>query len=366
MIDSRNFLNFLIKKKIKYFFGVPDSVLKYFTILLNKNEKIHHIITANEGAAVGMAVGNYLSTKRPACVYMQNSGLTNALNPILSIAHKNVYSVPILLIIGWRGAPNSNDEPQHLVMGNITKEILKLSNIKFCELNNKKDLIKLSQLINYSNKEKRVVACLIKENTLSETENNKIVEIKTDITYEIFMSNFMNSIKMNDRVISSTGFISRYLYNEKEKLKKNSKFFYMVGGMGHSLSTALGYNINAKKRIICLDGDGSFLMHLGSLVTAIENVKKNFIYILLNNYCHESVGCQPTSIKKIDIKKMLISMGFRNYFIIDDKNKLNKNLNKILISSKATFIEVKIKTLSKKNLPRPNNFSLIKERFIQE
>ena len=88
-------------------------------------KSIKNIITANEGAAVGMAAGNYLATSKPSVVYMQNSGLSNALNPLISIAHEKVYSIPLILIIGWRGSPRIKDEPQHNVKGKITEQLLK-------------------------------------------------------------------------------------------------------------------------------------------------------------------------------------------------------------------------------------------------
>ena len=68
---------------------------------------------------------------------MQNSGLGNAINPLISIAHKDVYSIPSVLLIGWRGSPNSKDEPQHIAKGKITKKLLNLIGIKFCVLRKK-------------------------------------------------------------------------------------------------------------------------------------------------------------------------------------------------------------------------------------
>ena len=107
----------------EFFTGVPDSALKQFqdSIL---NSDYEHIVAANEGQAIGIAVGAELAGKK-SCVYLQNSGLGNAINPLISITNKNVYSIPSILIIGWRGSPNSKDEPQHQAMGKITKEILK-------------------------------------------------------------------------------------------------------------------------------------------------------------------------------------------------------------------------------------------------
>ena len=134
MIDANHLFLFFKKNQINFFTGVPDSVLKTFSHVLDLNKKkITNIITANEGNAVALAAGNYLSTQKPALVYMQNSGLGNAINPLISICHPKVYSIPMILMIGWRGSTNENDEPQHQLKGKITKAILKLLNIKFLE-----------------------------------------------------------------------------------------------------------------------------------------------------------------------------------------------------------------------------------------
>ena len=167
MIEVNALFNLLRKNKINFFTGVPDSVLKNFIYILeSQKKKIKHIIAANEGNAVALAAGNYLSTKKPALVYMQNSGLGNAINPLISICHSKVYSIPLILMIGWRGAPKEKDEPQHQLKGKITPSLLKLLNIKFTILNNFKDLKKIKNLVNYSKRKKRPVAFLIKNNIL--------------------------------------------------------------------------------------------------------------------------------------------------------------------------------------------------------
>ena len=164
MIQLKNFFDFLKKRKISFFTGVPDSILKEFSIYIKYN-KIKHIIATNEGSAVALAAGYFLSQNKIPAIYLQNSGLGNAINPLVSILHKKVYSIPSLLIIGWRGAPGFKDEPQHLTKGMITKKLLKLSGIKYCELNSEKNFNQLSKLISYSKKNNSPVACLIKKNT---------------------------------------------------------------------------------------------------------------------------------------------------------------------------------------------------------
>ena len=163
MIDIKSLIFLLKKNKINFFTGVPDSVLKELSSSLQKKNKKKHIIATNEGSAVSIGIGYHLSTKKIACVYMQNSGLSNALNPLISIAHEKVYSIPLILIIGWRGSPRIKDEPQHNVKGKITEQILKLLNIKYTILRTNADINKFKNHIIYAKKNKSVVACLIEK-----------------------------------------------------------------------------------------------------------------------------------------------------------------------------------------------------------
>ena len=166
MTNIADFISSLKKRNIRFFTGVPDSILKQLSLILEKKKSNEHVVATNEGSAISLGIGYYLATKKIPCVYLQNSGLGNAINPLISIAHKKVYSIPMLLIIGWRGAPKSIDEPQHMIKGKITRNLLKLLNIKFMILNNKKDLKKLEKLILFSSQNKVPVACLIKKDSL--------------------------------------------------------------------------------------------------------------------------------------------------------------------------------------------------------
>ena len=263
MIKVDTLINILKKNNCDFYTGVPDSVLKELSSHLERKNKKNHLIATNEGSAISIGIGHYLSTKRIPCIYMQNSGLSNALNPIISIAHKKVYSIPLILIIGWRGYPNSNDEPQHNVKGKITEQILQLLNIKYTVLSSNKDLIKFEKQIKTAKKNKSIVACLIKNGTFkkNKTKNKKNNFYK--LNKEFFLKNLLENLPNKSKVISSTGFNSReIMYLRNKHMLNNSSDFYMVGGMGHTASVALGYSLSSKKKIICIDGDGSFLMHL--------------------------------------------------------------------------------------------------------
>jgi phosphonopyruvate decarboxylase len=368
MIDANHLFNFLKKNKINFFTGVPDSILKSFSYVLDLHKKkITNIITANEGSAVALAAGSYLSTKKPALVYMQNSGLGNAINPLISICHSKVYSIPIILMIGWRGAPKENDEPQHKLKGKITPSILKLLNIKFFVLNNFKDLKKIKDLINYSKYKKRPVAFLIRSNTLTlKASSKKIFKSKNHLSREIVINELLNKINKNTRIISTTGYTSRELFQiRKNKKYKNGRDFYMVGGMGHSSMISLGYSLSSKNQVVCLDGDGSLIMHMGSLISTGFRAKSNFKHILLNNGSHESVGDQKIDTFKVNFKNTSKGFGYKKYYLAKNYLSFNENLKHFLKSKGPSFFEVHIRSESIKNLSRPENLIKIKEDFIK-
>jgi phosphonopyruvate decarboxylase len=370
MIDINNFLKFLKLNKINFYTGVPDSVLKKLSLKIDNFTSNEHIISTNEGSAVAIGVGYYLSKKKLPAIYMQNSGLGNAINPLISITNKKVYSIPMLLIIGWRGAPGTTDEVQHLEKGKITKDLLRLLKIKTIELKNDNDFKKLKKLIALSKKDSVPVACLIKRNTLmyKNKKNQKKVSIyPKSLERAYVLEEILKNIKNNTDLISTTGFTSRELYQIRLNKKfQKGKDFYMVGGMGHSGMVALGNSYFKKNETICLDGDGAALMHLGSLSILGNFGKKNLKYILLNNSSHESVGGQRTIASKIDFRSLAKSFKFKRYFISSTKINFKKNLKKFLKYNGPSFFEIQIRNKSMDNLSRPKNLHRIKKLFLND
>jgi len=366
MIEVKSLVNLLKKNNSNFYTGVPDSVLKELSFTLRNKGKKNHIIATSEGSAVSIGIGHYLSTKKVPCIYMQNSGLSNALNPLISIAHEKVYSIPLILIIGWRGSPKIKDEPQHNVKGKITENILKLLNIKYTIIRSKIDLKKFDKQIKTAKKNNSIVACLIEQGTL---KKNKKIKKKDDfykLDKEIFLKTLLESLEKKTKIISSTGYNSRELMYLRNKYKiKNSKDFYMVGGMGHTASVALGYSLSNKKKTICIDGDGSFLMHLGSIKTAGTFANKNFKYILLNNNSHDSVGGQNTYANNINFEKLSRSLGFKKFYCIRNDKNLRKNIKSFLTGKNLNFLEVKVSNSKIKKLPRPTNLIKIKNLFMK-
>ena len=366
MLISKNIFKILKKKKIDFYTGVPDSVLKSFSTNLKNLNKKKHIIAANEGGAVSIATGYYLASKKIPIVYFQNSGLGNIINPITSIIHKDVYSIPMILFIGWRGAPGIEDEVQHKVQGKITLQQLKLLKIKYEIFNKNKYKEQLNSLISLTKKENHPVAFLFKNKDLETSTKRKADKNikKYSVTRSIFISELLNQSK-SSRIVATTGFTSRELFQIRSLGKNNkSKDFYMVGGMGHSSMVALGYSLGSKRQTICLDGDGAFLMHMGASVISSKFAEKNYKYILFNNSCHESVGGQPTAIDKIDLEKFCYSIGYKKYFLLKNKKLIKKTLKSFLDSSGPSFLNVIIDSGSLKNLIRIKNLNEIKKNFI--
>ena len=366
MIKAKSLINILKRNNSNFFTGVPDSVLKELSLYLQNKTKKNHIIASNEGSAISIGIGHYLSTKKIPCIYMQNSGLSNALNPLISIAHPKVYSIPLILIIGWRGSPRVKDEPQHNVKGKITEKILKLLNIKYTIIRTNGDLEKFDKQIKDAKKNKSIVACLIEQGTLE--KNNKKI-IKKDyykLDKEVFFKTLLETLDNKSKIVSSTGYNSREIMHIRKKYQlKKSKDFYMVGGMGHTSSVALGYSLSTNKKTICIDGDGSFLMHLGSIKTAGTFANKNFKYILLNNNTHDSVGGQSTYAKNVNFEKLSKSLGFKKFYSIKDNLNLKKNLKKFLSGNSLNFLEAKVTNSKIQNLPRPKNLISIKKQFMK-
>ena len=367
MIKIKELIDLLKKNKSDFFTGVPDSILKELSYSLQSKNYKNHILATNEGSAVSLGIGKYLSTQKVPVVYMQNSGLSNALNPLISIAHEKVYSIPLILIIGWRGSPRIKDEPQHNVKGKITEQLLKLLNIKYTILRTNLDLKKFDKQIKIAKKNKRIVACLIEQGVIEKTKKTIKKKDFYKLNKEFFLKTLLENLPKNSKIISSTGYNSRELMYLREKFKiKKTNDFYMVGGMGHTSSVALGYSLSSKNKTICIDGDGSFLMHLGAIKTAGNFAKKNFKYILMNNNAHDSVGGQTTYFNNINIKEISKSFGFKAFYSINDKKNLKQNIKRFLFSKNLSFLEVKIANSKIKNLPRPTNLIKIKDQFIKK
>lgn len=353
------FAQYLKSIQIDTMTGVPDSTLKGFCDYLNtngRNDFLHYVV-ANEGAAVGIAVGTYLSTGKAACVYMQNSGIGNAVNPLTSLANKQVYRIPMLLLIGWRGEPGIKDEPQHKFMGEITLKLLEILDVEYCILEKGLPDQELEHMLRYAKavlQQNRQFAFVVKKEYFDGFElkkyNNRYSLIREDVIAEI-----IKYLDPKDVMVSSTGKISRELYEQSEKQKgTHTQCFLTVGGMGHASSIAFGIAVRKPdKSVFCLDGDGAVLMHMGSLAVIGKEKPKNLVHICLNNEAHESVGGMPTGCSGTPLASIAKACGYERCLEVSSYKEIEQVFRQVRQIPMLTFIEINVALESRVNLGRP-------------
>ena len=370
MIKPHKFIKVLKKNKINFFTGVPDSLFASLCNYFQLYEKRNHILSTNEGSSVGLAIGYHLATGKIPLVYLQNSGLGNAINPIVSLTDKKIFDIPIFFLIGWRGELNKKniqikDEPQHRTQGQITKKLLKLLNIKFEVLSNKSNYANvINKLTDYSKRNSKSVAILIRKNSF--TGEKKIIEKrkKLILTREMALQTVFENVPKSIPKISTTGMLSRELYEMNKKVKKEKNTFMCIGGMGHALSIASGLAMIKNKKIICLDGDGSSLMHLGAM--AISGKINNLIHILFNNYAHDSVGGQTPPSENIEFYRLSKQFGYYHSYKASNKKDIIDKVKVALKNKKSTFIEISCVKGHRDNLSRPSKEAIYYKKLFMK
>lgn len=366
-----NVLNFLQCLASDFYVGVPDSQLKAFCNYLIYNYGISnkHIIAANEGNCVGIAAGYYMSTGKIPVVYLQNSGIGNIINPVASLLSEQIYGIPCIFVIGWRGEPEINDEPQHRFQGEITLNLLENIGIEYYVVDKGTSLQQIEEQMKKYKKSLdsgKSVAFVIRKGALEFNEeiiyNNKFKLSREKIIEEIV------DYARTDIIVSTTGKISRELFEIRERKKVSHQYdFLTVGSMGHSSSIALGIAINRpKQKVWCIDGDGAALMHMGAMAVIGANGPKNMVHIVINNGAHESVGGMPTVAAKIDFVQIAFACGYHSAFHVNTIDELEYALKVVKRIDKLHFIEIKAAIGSREDLGRPTlSMKENKENFMK-
>jgi len=358
MIDCEKFVEILNSYNLNFFAGVPDSLLKNFCAYIMDNiEPNRHIITANEGGAIGLAAGRYLSTQDIGLVYMQNSGEGNAINPLASLADPQVYSIPVLLLIGWRGEPGKHDEPQHVKQGQITLKLLDTMDIPYSILPDSIDSAEscLNDAFEYMNKKNAPYAIIVRKGTFDKYVPKTDVKDAYEIEREDAIKSIVDQLDLHDVVVSSTGKISRELFEYREELgQDHSRDFLTVGSMGHSSQIALGIAQSKPERnIYCIEGDGSYIMHMGASAIIGSKAPENLKHIVLNNGAHDSVGGQPTAGFEIDIPAIAKACKYKLTMCAERPDELIEKLKELKASEGPVLLEIMVKKGSRPNLGRP-------------
>ena len=358
MISTKRFYDYLIEKQIKFFTGVPDSLLKNICAYISDyTPKNNHIIAANEGNAIALAAGYHMASGKIPMVYMQNSGIGNAINPLLSLVDKEVYDIPVLLMIGWRGEPNVKDEPQHIKQGRVTTNLLEAIGIPYVVLEPDEEaaLHQIDAAITKIKTTNTAYALIIKKGTFEKYTLQQNIKNNYTLSREDAIKIIVKNLGKNDVVVSTTGKTSRELYEYREALNQgHDSDFLTVGSMGHASQIALGIALTKPtQKIVCIDGDGAMLMHMGGLSVIGAQSPKNLLHIVINNGSHESVGGQPTVAFSVDIPGIAKANNYQFAQSVTTTSELENVLNNLNTISYPALIEIKVKSNSRENLGRP-------------
>lgn len=358
MISPRFFINKLGALGINFFAGVPDSLLKNICAYISDNmDTKHNIIAANEGGAIGLAAGYHLATGMIGCVYMQNSGEGNIINPLVSLTDKEVYNIPVLLLIGWRGRPGVSDEPQHIKQGKITTGLLNTLGINFDVLSREEDKAakQIEKAVSVMKATNEVYALVIEKDTFDAYTLQNVEKNDLAMTREEAIQAVAAIADVKDVVVGTTGMISRELFEYREGVgDSHERDFLTVGAMGHASQIALGIAMEKPERTVwCFDGDGASIMHMGSMAIVASKAPKNYVHVVFNNGAHDSVGGQPTVGLKINLSAVARAVGYKDAISIDNKNVLVEALKGVKTTEGPIFLEIKVKKGNRKDLGRP-------------
>jgi len=358
VLKTDEFYGQLTERGITFFAGVPDSLLKDICAYVTDNTSPRrNVTTSNEGSAIALAAGHYLATGEVALVYMQNSGLGNAVNPLTSLADEEVYGIPMLLMIGWRGEPGKKDEPQHVKMGKVQLPVLEALGVGYSVLPDADEAAAatLEAALEDATQNCRPHAIVVRKGTFEKYTLRNTVPVPYLMTREEAIAGFVAGAKSTDLIISTTGKPSRELFETREaREEKHDCDFLTVGSMGHSSQIALGVALQRPERqVYCLDGDGALIMHMGGLATIASLAPPNFRHVVLNNGAHDSVGGQPTVGFQIDICRVASACGYKSVFRVDSEQELEGTLHAFRQAEGPALVEIRITTGARADLGRP-------------
>lgn len=358
MIQADLFYKWLSNAGVEFFTGVPDSLLKDFCAYVTDNTPSNkHIIAANEGNSVALAAGYHMATNTIPLVYMQNSGLGNTVNPLLSLTDKEVYNIPMLMMIGWRGEPGKKDEPQHVTQGRLTLPLLETMDLPYEVLSDDEATAhaQVQKAIDTIQSTSQPVALVVRKGLFAKYSLQTKISNNASMLREEAIQTIVKSLQGDEFIVSTTGKTSRELFEIREALgHDHASDFLTVGCMGHASQIALGMAIGKpNQNIICIDGDGALLMHMGAMAINGSIAPKNLIHIAINNQSHESVGGQPTVSGSVDFVAVAKANNYASAVSVSSNTELDEVLTTLDTLAKPAFIEIKTKVGSRDDLGRP-------------
>ena len=371
MIRPSFFYDTLKANDIDFYAGVPDSLLKNLCAYITDHaDDTHNIIAANEGGAMGLAAGYHLATGKVPVVYMQNSGEGNIINPLASLTDKDVYQIPVLLVIGWRGKPGVHDEPQHVKQGKVTLPLLETMGIPYQVLDKDEAqaATQIQTAVDFMNKNDEVYALVIEKDTFEAYTLQNVVQNDLSMTREEAIQTVAAALDEKDVIVSTTGMISRELFEYRTAMNEgHERDFLTVGSMGHASQIALGIALEQPQRKVwCFDGDGASIMHMGSMAIVASKHPQNYIHVVFNNGAHDSVGGQPTVGLSIQLPAIADAVGYSASYSVTTKDELTAVLPLVKSEEGPVLLQVCVKKGNRKDLGRPTTTPIQNKEALME
>jgi phosphonopyruvate decarboxylase len=355
---------------LTYFCGVPDSTLKHWLYFLDQHcgQGVTNRIVSIERDAVGWAAGYHAATEKIGTVYLQNSGLGNIVNPVTSLLDPAVYSIPVLLLIGWRGRPGEPDEPQHIRMGAMTESLLDLMGIRYTHL---PDTLQAAEQViaeakHFMRAESAPYALIVPRKTFTPSADRQ--EEPAPRQYELgreqALAILLETLHENDIIVATTGKLSRELFAYREAAGSgHGQDFLMVGSMGLASSFAAEIALQRpEQRVYILDGDGALLMNAGVLSTIGYYAPENLVHLVFDNHAYDSTGGQPSTSSATDFARTALANSYKEAAVVSSAEELRKSLNRLPKQTGPTMLVIKVRKGARPDLGRPTT-SPVENKF---
>jgi phosphonopyruvate decarboxylase len=357
MLRCQDFVGWLESFGVDFYAGVPDSLLKPVCFYLTDHAGDKHVVAANEGGAVALACGYHLATSKVPLVYLQNSGQGNTINPLLSLADRDVYSIPMLLLIGWRGEPGTKDEPQHVKQGKLTASLLDAMQIPYRVLPAEPAAARryVDELLPIAATESRPVALLVRKDTFEPYEPTDHAGGKFEMTREQAIEAVVVSLSGTEAIVSTTGKISRELFEYRARAgESHGRDFLTVGSMGHASQIAMGIALaQPDRQVFCLDGDGAMLMHMGSAAIVGAAGVANFKHVILNNGVHDSVGGMASAGLRVSFREIVMACGYTEAWRVERREEVAEKVARLRSARGPAMLEIMVQKGARTDLGRP-------------
>ncbi len=357
MILCQDFFDWLVAHGVDFYAGVPDSLLKPACFYMADHAGDKHVVAANEGGAVALACGYHLATGKVPLVYLQNSGQGNTINPLLSLADRDVYSIPLLLLIGWRGEPGTKDEPQHVKQGKVTVSLLEAMDIPHRVLEPEPEAARrcVDELLAIATAESRPVALMVRKDTFEPYKPTGQISNDFEMTREQAIEAVVAVLGETDAIVSTTGMISRELYEYRDRSSQgHQQEFLTVGSMGHASQIALGIALAMPDRqVFCLDGDGAMLMHMGGAAIIGTAGVANLKHVIFNNGAHDSVGGMATAGLQVSFTEICKACGYTEVWRIERREDAAEKVARLRAARGPAMLEIMVRKGARADLGRP-------------